>query len=130
MATSYPSTLANPLVSGFAITVSSGVLRASTAGSQVQRRAYDTMPMTFRLAFAMSIVDWADWQAWVSVNAYNWFEMKLPSMYSGLQATLTTPTLIRFITPISITSMTEQHVQTSVAAEMAPSMIARYREVA
>ncbi len=130
MATSYPSNLANPLISGFGITVASGALRSTMPGSQVQRRAFDTMPHTFRLAFSMSVTDWADWQAWVALNAHDWFNMDLPSMYAGKVATLTTPTLIRFISPITAAIMSAEHVQLSVSAEIAPSMIARYREVA
>lgn len=128
MAVSYPSSLACPQLSGFGISVSSGVLRSDMAGAQVQRRAYDTMPHSFRLSFAMSVIDWGNWQAWVTDNAYSWFEMDLPSMYAGRDGVEKTPTLIRFVSGVTVTNLTERHVQISVVAEMAPSIIRKYRE--
>lgn len=128
MPLSYPSSFACPLLSGFNISVAAGVLRAQEPGAQVQRRAFDTMPHVFQLSFAMSVTDWSAWQAWVTDNAFDWFNMDLPSMYAGLAKTQKTPTLIRFVSPISVSTLTEQHVQLSVTAEMAPSMIRKYRE--
>ena len=130
MATSYPDNLASPVISGFGISVGSGVLRSTIAGSQVQRRAFATMPHTFRLAFSMSVTDWADWQAWVAVHAYDWFTLDLPSLYSGRLAAVAAPTLVRFTSSVAVTMLTGVHVQVSVAAEIEPSMIERYLEVA
>lgn len=128
MATAYPSTFPAPLISGFSMSVASGVIRAPMEGAQSQRRVFSTMPHVVSLSFAMSLTQWATWQPWVKSNAYGWFSLNLPSMYAGLDDNITSPTLIRFISPVTSVNMSDEYVQLSVAAEFAPSMIARFHE--
>lgn len=128
MAAAYPSTLVQPQLNGLTIGVGAGVARSDVPGAQVQRRIFATMPHSFTLSFAMTLAQWSDWQAWVKVNAYSWFTMYLPSMYAGLDGLLTTPTLIRFTSPITASNLSQDHIRVSVMAEMAPTMIARFHE--
>lgn len=129
MATLYPDSLPCPLLNGFSIFVASGAIRSDINGNQSQRRVFKSMPHVFSLSFAMSITQWGAWQNWVSANAYNWFEMNLPSMYAGREGKLLKATLIRFTSPVSVSSATDKHVQVSVTAEMAPSAYAKFLEV-
>lgn len=129
MATQYPDSLPCPLLQDFSVYVASGVIRSEVNGNQAQRRVFKSMPHVFSLSFAMSIQQWGAWQNWVSAYGYSWFEMNLPSMYAGQEGKLMKATLIRFTSPVSVSSTTEQHVQVSVTAEMAPSAIAKFLEV-
>lgn len=126
MAAIYPTTYPRPLVAGFSMSVGAGVIRAPMPGSEAQRRVFMSMPHIARLEFAMSLAEWADWQSWVKANGYGWFTMNLPSMYAGLDVTVTSPTLIRFVSPITSMNLSDGYVALSVSAEFAPSMIARF----
>lgn len=128
MAIQYPTTFPCPLLDGFGITVAMGVIRSDNKMHQAQRRVFNTMPHVFTMSFAMTLPVWAAWQQWVNNNGYQWFQMSLPNMYAGQAGKLTTPTLIRFVSPITSSNLTESHVRLSVTAEMAPSMIRNYLE--
>lgn len=128
MTTIYPTTYAAPLIAGLTMQVASGVVRSDVPGAQVQRRVFKTMPHTYMLSFAMSLADWADWQAWVAQYAHGWFSIYLPGMYAGLSGNTTAPTLIRFISPVTSVNLAQDKVQLSVMAEIAPSMISKFHE--
>ena len=128
MATKYPVSFPCPLINGYRMSVASGVIRSDMSFHQAQRRVFTTMPHAIVLSFMMPVTMWANWQQWVTNNAFKWFEMNLPSMYAGLAGTRTTATLIRFTGNVTADSVTEQHVQVTVTAEMAPSMIGKYLE--
>lgn len=128
MATTYPSSYPCALIAGFSMQARSGVIRSDMPARQAQRRVFNTMPHNISLAFAMDVSTWASWQKWALANAYGWFTINLPSMYSGLAGTQTAPTLIRFTSELSVSQIAKQEVRISVRAEMAPSMIGRYLE--
>ena len=124
--TAYPSTLPSALLDGFSASVAMGVIRADLPMHEAQRRVFNTMPHTFSLTFKMSVSDWGTWYQWVSLYAYGWFTMNLPTMYAGLTAQLVSPVLIRFTSDLSAVNVTGSDVQITVAAEIAPSMISGY----
>ena len=124
--TAYPSTLPSPLLDGFSASVAMGVIRADLPMHEAQRRVFTTMPHSFALTFKMSVIDWGIWYQWVSLNAYGWFTMNLPTMYAGLASQLVSPVLIRFTSDLSAANVTGSDVQITVAAEIAPSMISGY----
>lgn len=126
MPATYPSTFPCVQIEGFNATVAMGAIRSDMNMHQAQRRVFNTMPHTFNLSFVMSVSQWGDWQPWVKANAYKWFTMNLPSLYAGQAGTRQSPHLIRFTSPLTAVNLTEQHVQITVAAELAPSMILKY----
>lgn len=128
MATQYPTDYPPALLDGFSIQVQSGVIRSGNMGPTSQRRLHNTMPHTFNLSFSMTLAQWANWQAWVEANAYSWFELRIPSMYSGRTYDVVGATLLRFISPVTIDQMTADDVRATVTAEIAPSMISQYIE--
>lgn len=126
MATAYPSTLPLPKIEGFSATVSSGLIKTEMPIHQAQRRVFNTMPHQFSMTFVMSVELWALWYVWVSSNGYRWFEMNLPTMYAGLASSVLSPVIIRFVSDLSAVNVSQTDVQVTVAAEIAPSMIADY----
>lgn len=93
---------------------------------QAQRRVFTTMPHAIALSFVMTVTQWGIWEPWVKSNAYDWFEIDLPSLYSGQLGKRLSPHLIRFTSGLSVINVTESSVQISVTAEFAPSMITKY----
>jgi hypothetical protein len=129
MTTQYPSTLPQPLVSGFSFAVASGVVRGEMETHQAQRRVHNTMPHEFSMSFIMDFSQWSTWLVWVTTYGYRWFEIELPSMYAGQLGQGKSPVLVRLkSTNLSAASVSLDSVQISVVAEMAPSMIAAYLE--
>lgn len=126
--TEYPSTLPLPKVEGFSAMVASGLIKTEQPTHQAQRRVFSSMPHRFALTFIMSVNTWAQWNNWVVANGYRWFTMNLPTLYAGLSGTSLSPVLIRFVSEISVTTVSQTDVQITVAAETAPSMIADYLE--
>lgn len=126
MATQYPSTLPQPLVSGFGAVVASGVIRDGSDVHQEQRRVFATMPHSFTLSFIMTLADWDSWARWIAVYGHRWFEIELPTMYAGKEGMFKAPVLIRLTSNVPATTVSGEHVQVSVTAEMAPSMIGQY----
>ncbi len=126
MATQYPSTLPQPLVSGFGAVVASGVIRADSDTHQEQRRVFNTMPHSFTLSFIMGLADWDSWARWIAEYGHRWFEIALPTMYAGKDGVFKAPVLIRLTSNVPATTVSGEHVQVSVTAEMAPSMIGQY----
>jgi hypothetical protein len=124
MPTQYPSTLPGPTLAGFGARVGMGVIRAQDPTHEQQRRVFKSMPHFFSLSFTLSLEQWAQWQSWVNDNGYRWFEIELPTLYSGQVAE--TPAVIRLTSEISASAAAHDVVQVSVTAEMAPSMIANY----
>jgi hypothetical protein len=122
----YPATLPQPTIVGLAATVAAGVIRAETGSHQEQRRVFKTMPHTFSLSFVMDLPDWDAWSRWVNENAFTWFLIWIPSLYSGRDGDTAGPVLLRFISGIPAAMVSGEHVQVSVRAEMAPSMLAQY----
>lgn len=124
----YPSNLPGPTVNGFGATVASGVIRAESGSHQEQRRVHTTMPHTFTLSFVMSLAQWAQWQLWALEYGYRWFEIDLPTLYAGKLEESVAPALIRFTSEFNAALLAAEQVQITVAAELAPSMIAAYLE--
>jgi hypothetical protein len=130
MATQYPTTYPVPQIDSFSMIVQMGVARSEMGGQQMQRRVFQSMPTMFSLTFVMSLSNWTLWQRWVKLNAYTWFTMRLPNLYASQQDLLTDNTLIRFVSPLQASNVTDALVQVSVQAEMAPSEINNYLAVA
>jgi hypothetical protein len=124
MPTAYPSTLPGPTLAGFGARVAMGVIRADDVTHEQQRRVFKSMPHTFSLAFVMSLVEWAQWKAWVTDNGYGWFEIDIPTLYDGRVDG--TPAVIRLTSEVTASMLAHDVVQVSVTAEMAPSMIDNY----
>jgi hypothetical protein len=74
----------------------------------------------------MTVTQWGAWENWVKTNAYDWFNMDLPSLYSGLAGKRLSPHTIRFTSGLTVVNVTESSVQISVTAEFSPSMITQY----
>lgn len=128
MATQYPTSFPKPLIRGYRIFLDAGVIRADNPGQQVQRRVYDTLPATISLSFAMSVEVWTPWQQWVSANAFRWFQILLPTGAAALIDAIEAPTVIRFVSPILASNITEDDVEVSVTAERSPSMYSTFLE--
>jgi hypothetical protein len=126
MPTQYPSSLPQPLVSGFGAVVASGVIRDGSDVHQEQRRVFDAMPHSFSLSFIMSLAEWDAWARWIADNGHRWFEIELPTMYAGKADQFKAPVLIRLTSNVPAATVSGEHVQVSVSAEMAPSMIDQY----
>jgi hypothetical protein len=129
MATQYPPSLPQPLVSGFTAAVGSGVLRAEPGAHQQQRRVHETMPHLFTMSFMMTVLEWDSWSRWVARYGYRWFEIEIPTMYAGSIGANKSPVLLRF-TSASITAeaVSGDTMRITVTAEIAPSMISLYLE--
>jgi len=128
MPTEYPSTLPQPLLQGFSMSVASGVIRSDMDTHQAQRRVFNTMPHVFSMSFIMSIVEWEAWARWVDEYGFRWFEIELPTMYAGRDDLDKKATLIRMTSIGAASPVSGQHVQIAVTAEIAPSAIAAYIE--
>lgn len=126
--TAYPSTLPMPQIEGFSAMVSSGLIKTEEPTHQAQRRVFSSMPHRFGLTFVMSVSAWAQWHSWAVTNGYRWFTMNLPTLYAGLSGTSLSPVLVRFVSDISVTTVSLTDVQITVAAETSPSMIVDYLE--
>jgi hypothetical protein len=117
--TVYPDAFPKPTVQGYGIEVDMGLIRTEfDTGNHRQRRTYKTMPHQFALNFAMSVTQLYAWQNWVNQNAYTWFSLDMMSFLTGNVPGHCSQHLVRFISNLSITPMTQTHVQVSVAAEM------------
>jgi hypothetical protein len=103
-----------------------GAARSEIPMSQVQRRIFRTMPHSVSLSFVMTVTQWGTWETWVKANGYDWFQLDLPSLYSGRLGKRLSPHLIRFTSGLSVRNITESSVQISVNAEFSPSMITQY----
>jgi hypothetical protein len=123
MTTQYPSVFPQPLVSGFGAMVASGVTRDGSSVHQEQRRVFQTMPHSFTLSFVMSLADWDAWARWIDENGFRWFEIELPTLYAGKDGLFKAPVLVRLTSDVPATTVSGEHVQVSVSAEIAPSMI-------
>lgn len=128
MAIQYPANFPQPLLEGFAATVSMGVIRAESPSHQVQRRVYKTMPHVFTMSFIMSVVQWGSWYRWVNTNGFSWFEMNLPTLYAGRLGEDVSPVLIRIISDVTGANVSATDVRVNVTAELAPSAIAAWLE--
>lgn len=126
MPTQYPETFPQPLIMGFGMSVASGVIRSDMDTHQAQRRVFETMPHVFSMSFVMSISEWNEWARWIEVYGHRWFEIELPTMYAGRLEAATSPVLIRLTSDVPAATVSGEHVQISVSAEMAPSMIGVY----
>ena len=126
MPTLYPETFPQPLLQGFSMSVASGVIRDGSDVHQEQRRVFDTMPHSFSLSFIMSLPEWDAWARWIDANGYRWFVIELPTMYAGRDGLSKAPVLVRLTSNIPAAAVSGEHVQVSVQAEMAPSMIGQY----
>lgn len=128
MTTQYPSSLPQPLLQGFSMSVASGVIRSDMDTHQAQRRVFNTMPHVFSMSFIMSIVEWEAWARWVDEYGFRWFEIELPTMYAGRDDLEKAPVLLRMTAIGAAVPVSGQHVQIAVTAEIAPSAIAAYIE--
>lgn len=126
----YPTTFPGPIIESFSANVAMGVIRADSAVHQAQRRVFTTMPQTFSMLFILDVEQWATWQQWAGAYGYRWFQMSLPTLYSGADAQRLVPTIIRFTSPFSVTALAQTKFQVSVNAETSPSMIAQYLRAA
>ena len=128
MPTAYPSTLPQPLIAGFGAVVASGVIRDESPAHQEQRRVFTTMPHSVSLSLVMGLTEWDAWARWVNENGFTWFEMSLPSLYAGRTGDDLSAVLIRFTSNVPAAAVSGEHVQVTMQAEFAPSMIAQYLE--
>lgn len=126
MPTQYPSSLPQPLVSGFGAVVASGVIRSGSDTHQEQRRVFETMPHSFTLTFIMDLSAWDAWARWIADHGHRWFEIELPTMYAGKTGLFKAPVLVRLTSDVPAAMVSGEHVQVAVLAEMAPSMIDQY----
>lgn len=125
MPATYPSTLPNPTVNGFGITVAAGVIRSEEPNQQAQRRVFANMPQVFSLQFVMTGRAWYDWRVWMEANGVGWFWMNLGGMYAGKVPANVTPTLIRITSEVQASIIGTDLVQINLTAEAAPSMAAQ-----
>lgn len=123
MPTQYPSTLPGPLLDGYSVTVLMGVIKSEMAGHQAQRRVFATMPHRFTMAFMLSLTEWAAWQTWISTYGARWFEIDLATHYAGRDGSSVAAVLVRMVSGVVASPVSETHIRASLEAEIAPSMI-------
>jgi len=126
MPAKYPSDFPCVQITGYRADVAMGAARTEIPMAQVQRRVFNTMPHAIALSFVMTVTQWGAWENWVKTNAYDWFDMDLPSLYSGRLSKRLSPHTIRFTSGLTVVNVTESSVQISVTAEFSPSMITQY----
>jgi hypothetical protein len=126
MPTEYPSSFPQPLLQGFSMSVASGVIRSDMDTHQAQRRVFSTMPHVFSMSFILSVSEWGTWARWVEEYGFRWFEIELPTMYAGRLDVEKSPVLLRLTAVGAAAPVSGQHVQITVTAEIAPSMISAY----
>lgn len=115
----YPDEFPKPQMDGYSIGVDMGVLRTEfDTGRNRQRRNYKTMPHTFGFSFAVAIADLYAWLNWVNANAYEWFQLDAASFLTGAYGGNCSPHMVRFISDISMTPISQKFMQVTVAAEM------------
>jgi hypothetical protein len=124
MTTKYPAEFACPQILPYKIDVNMGVLRTPMeSGHSRQRRMFRTMPHIFSLEFVLTVKELGRWQAWVNLFAYDYFNMNLESMYSGLADAETIPHTVRFISNLQIENVTQGYVRVRVQAELSPAFV-------
>jgi len=122
----YPSDFPCVQIAGYRADVAMGAARTEIPMHQVQRRIFRTMPHSVSLSFVMTVTQWGAWETWVKANGYDWFQLDLPSLYSGQLGKRLSPHVIRFTSGLSVRNITESSAQISVNAEFSPSMITQY----
>lgn len=118
----YPKAFPCPLISNYAAEVNMGVLRyEGSNGGTRQRRRYTTMPHKLSMNFIMSIRLLNAWQEWVNAFAYDWI------LFPGIDFQTLDPTrphdsplILRFISDLNYTVISEDDVSVSVVVETAP----------
>lgn len=120
----YPSSFPTPTVQNYNIAVDMGIVRTRfDTGVNRQRRRYRTMPHLFNFTFAMPIVDLDTWQMWADEYAYQWFEIPAASYLTGMAQNdkNCSPHVVRFVSDLQITPLSNQSFAVTVVAEMAPT---------
>lgn len=117
----YPDTFPCPEVAGYRMDVDMGVIRAQERGHQKQRRGYRTMPMMVNCSFVLATSELKSWQEWMELNAYNWFRLKMVSMYNKPRGDgVTEYHTVRQTSDFSISAITQKHFRVMVEFEMSP----------
>lgn len=112
----YPSGLPQPVIDGYAINVDMGLIRNSMeTGRFRQRRRYKTMPQHFTLSFIMKTNQLHNWQLWVDLYAYSYFNIQLFS-YKTEKGKCSTHS-IRFTSNLAISPMANDVIRVDVTAE-------------
>lgn len=101
--------------------VDMGILRTPMDGGNArQRRLYDTMPQRWALTFVVPIAQLYDWQTWVNVHAYDYFDMPMVSSLSSQAGTRWSTHTMRFTSNLAIDYAPHRCVNVRVEAEIAP----------
>ena len=87
------------------------------SGRTRQRKRFNSMPHTFRLAFAIDYADLDAWLNWVNDNAYTWFNLPLPSYKGSAAGEKCYMTEVRFTSDISTELLGDHHIKATVTAE-------------
>ena len=116
----YPKDFPNPTIEGYGISVDMGITRTVfDTGRARQRRRYKTMPQVFSFNFVVPIHQLELWQIWVNKFAYSYFKMNATSYLTGYENDkFCSEHKVRFISDLSLTPATPEHMRISVAAEM------------
>lgn len=120
----YPSTFALPRFAPHTYTVDMGVMRTQMDGGNArQRRLYDVMPHGYQLEFVVRLVDLFDWQDWVNLYAYDYFDLPLVSWLSSQAGVRALATSARFISDLEFEFNGPDDVVVRVGAELSPTAV-------
>jgi hypothetical protein len=115
----YPTTLPQPENTGISGTIDVGLVRTNIPTENASQIITNNSPTTeISMTFNMSNDVWATWFAWVTTNAYRFFNM--PVVSSATPTDITSVQRVRFISSIQQQKMGDNWMSATVAAEIVP----------
>lgn len=116
----FPQAQRDPLT----ITVDMGVRRSPMAtGVPRQMRRYKSMPHYFGLEFVVPISMLYQWQTWVGMHAFKWFELPLVNAATANDPVCNNYCVVRFASDLNFSVVNFETMRISVSAELAPGQL-------
>lgn len=113
-----------PMMQAYSYGIDMGIKRTSIkTGIPRQRRAYKTMPHFFSLEFPVPVDSLWQWQTWINIYAYKWFELPLVNAATHGEPLCSNFCIVRFVSDLDVSVMTQKVLSVKVSAELAPGQL-------
>lgn len=114
----YPENYPKPLIANYGFQCNANIDRTAMEAGNIKqrRRGNHSLPETFTMQFAIPYSFFAEWQDWINVNAFYYFDIEVVSSQS-LENNYCIARSVRFISDLQITMSGGEFVFVTVAAE-------------
>lgn len=118
----YPQSYRLPDAS-YAMSMDTGVVRTPfETGHHRQRRRYKTLPTVVSVTFDIANSQKHSWLMWWNNNAFDWFEMPLPTLFEDLDHGENCKiSIVRAISELEIRPNGPNHVRINALIEISPA---------